>query len=68
MVLASIGEHGIIFCKHKHFDFFHLRAASILKKLLVSTEQIKIFGEQQANKIQFASNEKAKSIDKVIEN
>ena len=21
MVLASIGEHGIIFCEHEHFDF-----------------------------------------------
>ena len=69
MVLASTGEQAstALFFASKS-TFCHLRAASILKKRLASTEQIKIFGEQRANKKQFANNEKAKSIDEVIEN
>ena len=53
MVLASIGEQAstaLFFASTSTFTFCHLQAASILKKRLASTEQIKIFGKQRANK------------------
>ena len=71
MVLASIGEQAstaLFLASTSYFTFCNLRAASILKKHLVSTEHIKIFGEQRVNKKQFANNDNAKSIDEVIEN
>ena len=62
MVLASIGEHGIIFCEHEHFDFLSSTSSEHFenkfwrehrakKKYLASNKQIKK---------QFANNEKMK--------
>ena len=35
MVLASIREHGIIFCKHEHFDFLSSRSSEHFEKVFV---------------------------------
>ena len=60
MVLTSIGEHGIIFCEHKHFDFLSSTSREHFENTFGEHRAKKIFGEQQANKKQFANNEKMK--------
>ena len=61
-VANGLGEHwraieqALFFASTGTLTFCHLRAASILKKRLGITEQIKMFGEQRANKKQFAKN------------
>ena len=60
MVLASIGEHGIIFCEHgiifcvhEHFDFLSSTSSELFEKT---------FGEHRANKSNWRAMSKEKTI------
>ena len=67
MVLVNIGEHGIIFCEHEHFDFLSFTSSEHFEKTFGEHRAKKIFGKQRANKKQFV-NEKVRLVDEVIEN